>query len=84
MPEYVWHVTDDECIDASLDDGTSNWCRFVNHAAPDAGEKNVEALVLPPHGVYFVASREIAAGEQLRVPYGERYWAGREGDLVSY
>lgn len=72
----------DEWVVDSEDAGSSSWARYINHSVR---LQNVQAVyvdpprwlqsTLPsPYAIWLEASRDIAAGEELRCDYGEEYW----------
>ena len=89
--DYLFDVGDDLFIDGE-DADVANWCRFINHAPPDSLACNLEthhtkAKLLARDGekadpsLWFVAIRDIAAGEELAYDYGDVYWEPAEADL---
>ena len=73
--DYIFRVEDDLYVDAE-DPKHANWCRFINHSA----DANLRVKSLAFSGitgeprVWFVATRDIAPGEELCFDYGEDYW----------
>lgn len=61
----------------------SGWTRFVNHSRRKANCESymLTFATLEPrlNSVYFEATRDIAAGEEILVDYGEEYWDSRVG-----
>eukprot|EP00804_Cyclotella_cryptica_P008886 CCRYP_013094-RA/>CCRYP_013094-RA protein AED:0.54 eAED:0.42 QI:0/-1/0/1/-1/1/1/0/857 len=69
-------------VDAE-DEYTSLWTRFINHASPPLD--NLKPMSVPESydgkpRVWFMAKRDIEAGEELCFDYGDDYWL--EGDEV--
>ena len=74
-------------VDAE-DETTSAWPRYINHSGRRANCENTE-LSLPftvpdlvdlgklPLGLYVRTTRDISAGEELLLDYGEEYWRSR-------
>ena len=94
--EYIFDVRDDIYIDGE-DIERSSWCRYLNHASVEDDEKNgwnrcnAESRNIPqtwngdtliPPKMFFVASRDIAIGEEIYFDYGEYYWEGYE-DMIA-
>ena len=73
--DYLFKVDDDVIIDGEKKE-TANWTRYLNHAAdPNLRVKSLPyAYVNKGPRVWFVANREIQAGEELCFDYGETYW----------
>jgi len=76
--DYIFGAGADIFVDGE-DMDLSNWGRFVNHAPEDAPGCNLRCKTLEQdmHGnprVWFVATREIAEGEELLFDYGDNYW----------
>jgi len=80
--DYLFEIEDEIYIDGE-DADVSNWCRYINHAMASEGECNLETrswretwdgekLVEPR--LWFVALRDILAGEELCFDYGNEYW----------
>ena len=67
-------------VDA-VDPARSNLGRYINHASP-ANLRKVRQRY-PARALRFYAARDIAPGEELSFDYGDTYWSGREGELVS-
>ena len=87
--DYLFDLGDDIYVDAE-DIDASGWCRFMNHAHETKEECNVEPassrmysngedVILPR--LWFIAKRDIEAGEELLYDYGDDYWEERS-DLV--
>ena len=53
----------------AIDERTSNWCRFLNHANTGARECNLRSRC-DGELVWFEATRDIAADEELCFDYG--------------
>ena len=69
-------------VDAE-DEYKSSWTRFLNHAAPPADNvipKSIHESYDGQPRVWFVARRDIAAGEEICFDYGDDYWL--DGDAV--
>lgn len=69
-------------IDAE-DEYESLWTRFINHASPpynNAQPKSVPESYDGKPRVWFMANRDIEAGEEICFDYGDDYWL--EGDDV--
>ena len=69
-------------VDAE-DEYQSLWTRFINHASPPNNNllpKSVPESYDGNPRVWFMANRDIDAGEELCFDYGEDYWL--EGDEV--
>ncbi len=86
--DYLFDMGDDLFIDGE-DADVANWCRFMNHAPPDSLACNLEtrhtkAKLLARDGetadpsLWFIALRDIAAGEELQYDYGDVYWEPEE------
>ena len=80
--DYLFDMGDDMFIDGE-DADVSGWCRFINHAEVGTNECNLvtrctwqtwdgETIVQPR--LWFIAARDIAAGEELCFEYGDLYW----------
>lgn len=72
--DYIFQVEPDLYVDAE-DPVHANWCRYVNHDS-DANMR-VKSLAYAFGGeprVWFVATRDIAAGDELCFDYGDDYW----------
>jgi len=86
---YVYGVTvpDDDpplYVD-SEDEDVGGWTRFLNHSGDLGGcnlvPKSVHESWDGKPRVWFVAKRDIEAGEELCFDYGDGYWL--EGDVVA-
>ncbi|KAL7545817.1 hypothetical protein ACHAWF_009166 [Thalassiosira exigua] len=69
-------------VDAE-DEHQSLWTRFVNHASPPGNNLQPKSVPESYDGnprVWFMAKRDIEAGEELCFDYGKDYWL--EGDEV--
>jgi len=80
--DYIFQVEPDLYVDAE-DPKTANWCRYVNHS-PDPNMR-VKSLAYAFGGeprVWFVATRDIAPGEELAFDYGDDYWFD-DDDIVD-
>lgn len=69
-------------VDAE-DEYHSLWTRFINHASPPYNNINPKSVPESYDGlprVWFMANRDIEAGEELCFDYGDDYWL--EGDEV--
>ena len=65
------------------DESCSLWTRFLNHASPPHVNVNPKSIHESFDGnprVWFVANRDIEAGEELCFDYGDDYWL--DGDNV--
>ena len=80
--EYLFAISSslgaepDIFIDAE-DPWRSNWCRFINHAPEPECNLRCRSLAADMHGnprIWFVALRDIEAGEELLYDYGDNYW----------
>ena len=63
-------------VDAE-DEYESQWTRFLNHASPPHNNLNPKSVPESYDGkpkVWFMANRDIDAGEELCFDYGEDYW----------
>lgn len=87
--DYVYAVTVPDgkppiYID-SEDEDVGGWTRFVNHSSDPEGcnlvPKSVHESWDGMPRVWFVAKRDIEAGEELCFDYGDGYWL--EGDVVA-
>uniref|UniRef100_A0A7S4FA60 SET domain-containing protein n=1 Tax=Chrysotila carterae TaxID=13221 RepID=A0A7S4FA60_CHRCT len=76
---YIFKVDDDLYIDGE-DCDTANWTRFLNHGEPNLRVKSLAKGLDGKPRVWFVALRDIEAGEELLWDYGESYW--KEDDVV--
>mmetsp|Transcript_12863 Transcript_12863/g.26255 ORF Transcript_12863/g.26255 Transcript_12863/m.26255 type:complete len:204 (+) Transcript_12863:114-725(+) len=78
--DYIFGVGD-FYVDAE-DTDVSNWCRFLNHDG-DANlrVKSLEFGMDDKPRIWFVANRDIQAGEELCFDYGEGYWM--DDDIVK-
>jgi len=81
--KYVFELRrDGSYIDAG--DAASPACgpaRFINHSSRTP---NLEAQVDLLHNrVWFTATRDIRAGDELCFDYGERYWEGWQGEIFE-
>lgn len=82
--DYLFDMGDDVFIDGE-DADVSTWCRFANHASHDdrEGRCNTETRSVH-HGedgeelerpqLWFMAMRDIDAGEEVCYDYGVEYW----------
>lgn len=86
--DYLFEMGDKLYLDGE-DADVSSWCRFMNHAPENcnSGLCNVETrfsrqtkdgnkIVQPK--LWFLALRDIQAGEELLYDYGDSYWVGDE------
>ena len=81
--DYLFDMGDDVFMDAE-DTDISSWCRFMNHAAEDCDECNVETKwtkqikegkkIVQQPSLWFVTVRDIQVGEELLYDYGDSYW----------
>ena len=83
--EYVFAASAEHNIDAASP-ARSGFLRYVNHSA----RPNVMAAVVRVRRVrggkrvHLYAARDVSAGEELLLDYGEGDWAGREaGECVG-
>lgn len=63
-------------VDAE-DEYQSLWTRFINHASPPVANVNPKSIHESFDGkprVWFVANRDIEAGEEICFDYGDDYW----------
>jgi SET domain-containing protein len=63
-------------VDAE-DEYQSLWTRFINHASPPDANVNPKSIHESFDGkprVWFVANRDIEAGEEICFDYGDDYW----------
>jgi SET domain-containing protein len=84
--DYAFGAGGDLLVDAE-DEASSSWPRFINHSRR---RPNLVACVaywwFGPLGiVYFCATRDIQAGDELFFDYGDEYWDVRvkSTDLLS-
>jgi SET domain-containing protein len=81
--DYLFDMGDDIFIDAE-DTDISSWCRFMNHAAEDCIECNIEtkwtkqvkegSKITQQASLWFVTIKDIQVGEELLYDYGDSYW----------
>ena len=81
--DYLFEIEDELYIDGE-DVDVSSWCRYINHESASSEVKcnletrsskqiwDGEKLVQPR--LWFVALRDIQAGEELCFDYGDEYW----------
>ena len=77
-PERLPKGLGNRVLYVDAEDGTrSNWCRFINHAPEPECNLRCRSLAADMHGnprIWFVALRDIEAGEELLYDYGDNYW----------
>lgn len=77
--DYLFDMGSNHFVDGE-DADISSWCRFANHADPKDCGCNVETRARRSYSdpssprIFFVALRDIAAGEEICYDYGEEYW----------
>ena len=76
--DYVFKVSEGVYMDAE-DPAVSSWYRFINHS----DDPNLAVKVLPKGiggkpRIWFVALRDVTAGEELCFDYGETYWGEKD------
>ena len=81
--DYLFDMGDDVFMDAE-DTDISSWCRFMNHAAQDCHDCNVETewtkqvregkRIVQQPSLWFVTIKDIQVGEELLYDYGDCYW----------
>ena len=81
--DYLFDMGDDVFMDAE-DTDISSWCRFMNHAAQDCDDCNVETewtkqvregkRIVQQPSLWFVTMKDIQVGEELLYDYGDCYW----------
>jgi uncharacterized protein len=64
----------------ALDDGSSGTALLLGYGSlyNHSDEPNAEYVVLADDAYSFVALRDIEAGEQITISYGEEWWRTRE------
>lgn len=70
---YCYAITDDTCIDATIE-SKSNKARFINDVVNTELLPNLNWFITDDNRAWYVATKNIKAGEELFAPYGEEYW----------
>jgi len=78
---YVMRVTDDEFIDGSNPE-ISGFARYMNHAQTPNVDKYIAQR--PGGTCSFFAARDISAGEELVISYGDEYWVAKGTSPVAW
>ena len=78
---YVFELRENGLYIDAGDEATSGRARFLNHSARQPNLR-VETDLLH-NRAWFSAIRDIAVDEELCFDYGERYWAGWQGELFE-
>lgn len=78
---YVFELRENGLYIDAGDEATSGRARFLNHSARQPNLR-VETDLLH-NRAWFSAIRDIAVDEELCFDYGERYWAGWQGELLE-
>ena len=80
---YIFQVDDDLFVDAE-DPVHANWCRYINHHNdPNMRVKSLAYAFGGEPRVWFVATRDIAPGEELSFDYGDEYWVETDTHVVD-
>jgi hypothetical protein len=79
--KYVFELRELAVYIDAADERSAGCARFINHSSRNPNLR-VEVDLLHSRA-WFVASREIAAGDELCFDYGSRYWEGWEGGLIE-
>ena len=62
----------------------ANWCRYINHHNdPNMRVKSLAYAFGGEPRVWFVATRDIAPGEELSFDYGDEYWVETDTHVVD-